>query len=241
MTQPNFNSWQQRTALLLGEAGCARLHTAHVLVAGLGGVGGYAAEALARSGVGALTLVDDDLVQHSNRNRQLVALNSTVGRAKVEVMAERIADIHPGCAVTALAQRINAESIPSLLIPQYTAVVDAIDSLTAKLDLLAAAHSNAVLVASSMGAGGRSDPSALRMGDLMESRNCGLARAVRQGLRRRGIERGILAVWSEETAQPPASADNGQRIHGTLSYLPGLFGLSLAGMVIQRLLETRLR
>jgi len=231
----------ERTRILVGDLGVARLRAARVLLAGLGGVGSFAAEALARAGIGHLTLADHDRVAPSNLNRQLVALGSTLGRPKVEVMGERVLDIHPGCHLTLLDRFLPGEEMPALVAGGFDFVVDAIDSLNSKVALIAACVGEGVPVASSMGAGGRLDPTRLRGGDLMDSRGCPLASAVRQRLRRRGVGRGILAVWSEEPPLPPLPPEPTGRgrpraVNGTVSYLPGLFGLILAGLVIQRLL-----
>ncbi|AGA90723.1 dinucleotide-utilizing enzyme possibly involved in molybdopterin or thiamin biosynthesis [Thioflavicoccus mobilis 8321] len=231
----------ERTRIVVGDNGIARLAAAQVLVVGLGGVGAYAAEALARAGVGRLTVVDGDLVAPSNLNRQLLALGSTIGRRKVEVMAERLADINPACRVTALDRFVGAEEMVDLVADGHDQVLDAIDSLSCKLALLEAALRGGVPVASSMGAGGRSDPARLHLGDLMDSRGCPLAREVRQRLRRRGLGRGVLAVWSDEPPCPPlppepVSRGRPRAVNGTLSYLPALFGLMLAGAVVKWLL-----
>lgn len=234
-------AFSERTRIVIGEAGIAQLQRRHVLVVGLGGVGSYAAEALGRAGVGGLTLVDGDRVAPSNLNRQLLALRSTLGRPKVSVMAERISDIHPDCGLTLIDRFVLAEEMPGLVAGPYDFVLDAIDSLSCKLALLEAALVVGTPVASSMGAGGRLDPTRVRVGDLTESRGCPLAREVRQRLRRRGLGRGVLAVWSDEPPRqplPPQPVSRGRprAVNGTLSYLPALFGLTLAGAVIQRLL-----
>jgi tRNA threonylcarbamoyladenosine dehydratase len=230
-----------RTRLVVGDDGVERLRTARVLLAGLGGVGSYAAEALARAGIGQLTLADFDLVAPSNLNRQLVALGSTIGRKKLDVMSERVRDINPDCRVTPLDRFLLADEMPQFLTPGLDYVVDAIDSLNSKVALIAAARDLGVPVASSMGAGGRTDPSRIRVSDLMDSQVCPLARVVRKRLRRRGVGRGVLAVWSEESPcapHPPEPADRGRAraVNGTVSYLPALFGMMLAGVVIHRLI-----
>ncbi len=220
----------------------ARLAGAHVLVAGLGGVGSYAAEALARAGVGRLTLADHDTVAPSNLNRQLVALRSTLGRPKVQVMAERIADINPHCEVSLMERFLDPDGIPEILALGFDQVADAIDSLSAKVELIAVARARGLSIVSSMGAGGRLDPTRVRVGDLMDTRECGLARALRTRLRRRGLGRGLTVVWSDEPPRPPlppeaVSRGHPRAVNGTLSYMPAIFGLTLAGLLIRRIAE----
>lgn len=231
----------QRTQILMGDAGIRRLGAAHILVAGLGGVGSFAAEALARAGVGRLTLADHDVVTGSNLNRQLLALMSTLGRPKAQLMAERIQDINPDCQVTLIQRFLAPDDMPALLDGGFDQVLDAIDSLSSKVELIAAAMGQGVPIASSMGAGGRLDPTRLRAGDLMDTRVCPLARAVRSRLRRRGIGRGVTVVWSDEPPRPPLPPEDLGRgrpraVNGTISYLPALFGLTLAGIVLNRLI-----
>lgn len=231
----------ERTRIIVGDAGISRLCATHVFVAGLGGVGSFAAEALARAGIGHLTLADFDLVAPSNLNRQLVALGSTIGRKKVEVMGERIRDINPKCRLILIDRFLHADEMPDLLAPGFHFIVDAIDSLNSKIALIAAAREEGIAVASSMGAGGRTDPSRIRIGDVMDSDVCPLAREVRRRLRRRGVGRGVLAVWSDEPPRAPLPPEPTRRgrsrsVNGTVSYLPALFGLTLAGLVVKRLL-----
>jgi tRNA A37 threonylcarbamoyladenosine dehydratase len=231
----------ERTRILVRDRGLERLARAHVFVAGLGGVGSYAAEALARAGVGRLTLADHDVIAPSNLNRQLPALRSTIGRPKVDVMMERIGDINPDCRITPVRRFLFADDMPGMLDGTFDYVVDAIDSLNCKVALIVTAIERGIPVASSMGAGGKLDPSRIVVGDVMDSENCPLARHMRKRLRRRGVGRGVLAVWSNEPAcapLPPEPTDSGRdrAVNGTISYLPALFGLTLAGCVVQRLL-----
>jgi tRNA A37 threonylcarbamoyladenosine dehydratase len=232
----------QRTHILVGDEGLARLQGANVLLAGLGGVGSYAAEALARAGIGRLTLVDLDVVAASNLNRQLPALHSTIGRPKVEVVTERVRDINPACVVTPKAEFIRPEDMEELLSPGFDYVIDAIDSLNCKAALVETAFKREIPVASSMGAGGKLDPTSLVVGDLMDSEVCPLARNMRKYLRRRGIERGVTAVWSTESSCPPlppepTGAGRDRAVNGTISYMPALFGLTLAGVAIRHILR----
>ena len=232
----------QRTQILVGDAGVRRLGAARVLVVGLGGVGSYTAEALARAGVGDLTVVDHDRVAGSNLNRQLLALESTLGRTEAQLMAERIGDINPACRVTQISRFLAPQDVAPLLGDGFDQVVDAIDSLASKVALIATAFGSGVPILSSMGAGGRLDPTRIRVGDLMDTRACPLARAVRVRLRRQGVGRGVTVVWSDEPPRPPLPPEDLGRgrpraVNGTISYLPALFGLTLAGIVVNRLLD----
>ena len=232
----------ERTRILVGDDGVAALRRARLFLAGLGGVGSYAAEALARAGVGALTLVDHDCVAASNLNRQLPALHSTLGRSKIEVVAARILDINPSCRLTLIDEFLSPDNVAAHLAGGYDVVLDAIDSLSSKTALIETAHRLGLPVLSSMGAGGRLDPTRIRVGDLQATRVCPLARAVRSQLRRRGVGRGVIAVWSDEIPLPPLPPEDVGRgrpraVNGTVSYIPALFGLTLAGVAIRQLLE----
>ena len=234
----------ERTRILVDEDGLATLRDARVFLAGLGGVGSYAAEALARAGIGALALVDHDCVAGSNLNRQLPALHSTLGRKKLEVVAERILDINPACRLTLIEEFLAPDTISQHLAYGFDVVLDAIDSLSSKTALIENAYRAGLTVISSMGAGGRLDPTRIRVTDLQLTRVCPLARAVRTQLRRRGVGRGVIAVWSDETPLPPlppqeASRGRPRAVNGTVSFMPALFGFTLAGVAIRRLLGLR--
>ena len=235
----------ERTHILVGDAGVERLQSCHVFLAGLGGVGSFVAEALARMGVGQLTLADHDVVSASNLNRQLVALNSTVGQKKIDVMCQRITDINPDCRLNPLDQFLRTEQFESLMQSQrYDYVVDCIDSLNSKVALISTAYNLGLPVAASMGAGGKLDPTQIKVGDVMDSSFCKLARVVRQRLRRRDIGRGVLCVYSTEVPIPPlppepVSTGRARAVNGTVSYMPALFGLTLAGCVIKQLLAAK--
>jgi tRNA A37 threonylcarbamoyladenosine dehydratase len=234
----------ERTALRIGSDGLARLRGAFVCVAGLGAVGSYAVEALARAGVGRLRVVDSDRVRRSNRNRQLYALESTAGRPKAEVARERILDIHPACQVEALPLFVGAGTLEAVLAGPPDAVIDAIDSCGPKGELIAGAVARGVPVLSSMGAATRTDPSQIRAGDLFKARNCPLARLLRKRLRRRGIVRGVRCVYSLEAPsrcaerEIPDAAWRGRPrdVLGSLPTIPGMFGLWLAHEAIALLL-----
>jgi tRNA A37 threonylcarbamoyladenosine dehydratase len=231
----------ERSHILIGDQGVSRLQTSHVLIAGIGGVGSFVAEALARLGVGQLTLVDHDVVSSSNLNRQLVALHSTLEQNKIEVMAKRIQDINPDCQVTTLNAFLSPDSIPELLTQPFDLVVDAIDSMSSKTALLANAWQEEIPIFSSMGAGGKLDPSQIRTGDLMDTSVCKLASQLRRHVRKRGVGRGIQTVYSIESALsplPPEAMERGRAraVNGTVSYMPSLFGLTLAGLVANHII-----
>lgn len=245
----NMDNRFHRTLLLLGEEGAGRLQAAHVAVFGLGGVGSYACESLARAGVGRITIVDFDKVGVTNINRQNLAFSDTVGRPKVEVMAERIALINPDCQVTALSEFFCEENSDQILAGGFDAVVDAIDSFNPKIRLLVESLRLGLPIFSAMGAAGKIDPAKIRVGDISESTICPMARRIRKRLRAFAIETGIRVVYSIEPPILPFSPETieadkkefslkrgrERMIQGTISYLPALFGLTLAGMVVQHL------
>ncbi len=216
-----------RTRKLIGEEGLALLKGSSVLVVGVGGVGSYAAEAIARAGIGKIALMDGDSVQPSNLNRQLVALTSTLGRNKADVMAERIRDIDPGTEVTAIARFYEEED--ELDLTAYDWVIDAIDSVFAKTALIKTAIDNGVNIVSAMGAAGKFDTQ-FRVADISKTSTCPLAKVMRKRLRAIGIEH-LPVVYSEEK---PVPRDD---VLGTLSYVPGSAGLCLAGYVIRSIID----
>ncbi|KAB2325212.1 MAG: tRNA threonylcarbamoyladenosine dehydratase [Thiobacillus sp. SCN 64-35] len=232
----------ERTRILLTPGEQARLANAHVLVAGLGGVGSYCAEALARAGVGRLTIVDHDTVALSNINRQLPALLSTAGQSKAELMAARIRDIHPGCRLTVLREFLVPETVAEVVPDDTDFVVDCIDSLNCKVALVACSVQRGLHVASSMGAGNKLDPTRIRIADISRTCVCPLASVMRKRLRKRGIAKGVLTVFSDEPGraplppQPVEGRGRARAVNGTISYMPPLFGLMLAGAVVQRLI-----
>lgn len=235
------NSLFERTHILIGDEGIERLQSAHIFVAGIGGVGSFTAEALARMGVGQLTLVDHDVVSASNMNRQLVALQSTIGDPKAEVMTARINDINPDCQVNIIAEFLTPDSIPDILNQHFDVVIDAIDSMSSKTALIETAWRNNMATFASMGAGGKLDPTQVRTGDLMDTSMCKLAKQLRGHLRRRGVGRGIQTVYSVESPLPPLPPEAVGRgrpraVNGTVSYMPSIFGLTLAGMVINHII-----
>ena len=234
-----------RTALLLGDEALGRLARSHVMVVGTGGVGAYAVEMLARTGVGHLTIVDSDAVAPSNLNRQLPALVSTLGQKKVEVLARRIADINPDCRVDAVDATVTAESAPELIDarkPDF--VIDAIDTIAPKVALIVACRRSRCGLISSMGAGGRVDPLKIRYADIADTFGDGLAREVRLRLRRQhGISRGVKVVFSEEAPSQRALAATDERAnkrtsYGTVAWIPAQFGMMLAAWAIKKLTAT---
>ena len=236
-----MDDWKQRTELLLGSGGVATLSRSRVLVVGVGGVGAYAVEMLARAGVGKLDIVDGDNVGVTNVNRQLPALHSTVGQPKVEVMCRRIADINPEAEVKAINCFITEDSVRMLLDGgNYDFVVDAIDSVAPKVALIKHCLASGLRIISSMGAGGRIDASKVRYADLWETYNDGLAKVVRTRLKAEGIRRKLPVVWISEMAETAAviltdEIANKRSSYGTVSYLPAIFGCMLGAYVIRKL------
>lgn len=234
------DDFYSRTALLLRPEGVQRLRDAHVLVVGLGGVGGYAAEQLCRAGVGRLTLVDADKVSESNINRQIIALHSTVGQSKVALFKQRMADINPDCIVDARETFLRDEEMISLLQEQhYDCVVDAIDTLSPKVFLLYHCVSMGLPVVSSMGSAGKVDATALHIADISKSHTCPLAAMVRKRLHRMGITEGIDVVFSTEKVADHSMveeiSENKRTTIGTISYIPPMFGCCCASVVIRKL------
>lgn len=236
MTDSQFS----RTQLLLGETAMERLHRSRVAVFGVGGVGGYAVEALARSGIGTLDLIDSDSVSITNINRQILATHATVGRLKVDVAKERILDIHPKAVVHTYPVFYTPETADSFDFSQYDYIVDAIDTVTGKLCLAERAFAAGVPIISCMGAGNKLNATAFQVTDISKTTVCPLARVMRKELKKRGISH-MKVVFSTEEALTPVGAEEeaaaiGKRqIPGSTSYIPGIAGLILAGEVIKDL------
>lgn len=245
-----------RMELLVGKDGLARLKGAHVAIFGVGGVGSYAAEALARSGVGCLTLVDFDEICLTNVNRQIHALQETIGRSKVEAMAERCRSINPELDVEARHTFYSAENSDELLAPSYDLVLDCIDHMTAKLHLIQSCKEKGLELIASMGAANKLDPSQIKVADLFQTQKCRLAKIIRKELRKRGIEEGVRVVYSTEEFRPlgddtavcsdncicPNKDDQQWRctdrrvILGSSAFVPPIFGLTMAGEAVRLLL-----
>ena len=236
-----MDNWLERTALLLGEEKLDMLRRAHVLVVGVGGVGAYAAEMIARAGVGSMTIADADTVSATNINRQLIALHSTVGRPKAAVMAERLRDINPELRLTAGERYIKDDETYALLdAAKYDYVVDAIDTLSPKLALILATLERGVPLVSSMGAGAKTDPTQLEIADISKTHHCPLAHMLRKRLHKAGVRRGFQAVFSPEPIRKGAmivcEEQNKKSNVGTISYMPALFGIGCASVVVRGLI-----
>ena len=230
-----MNEYLERTTLLIGGERVKRLRQARVAVFGIGGVGGYVVEALARSGVGKLDLIDKDVVSASNINRQIIALTSTIGRPKVEVMRERIADINPNCEVRCYQTFYLPETADNFDFTQYDYVVDAVDTVTAKITLIMEAKEKKIPVISCMGAGNKLDPTAFRVTDIYKTSVCSLAKVMRRELKKRGVL-DLKVVYSEEIPQNSGLFDeNGKQIPGSIAFVPSVAGLILASEVIRDL------
>jgi len=233
--------WLERTRLLLGEQKLEELNNKHVLIVGLGGVGSAAAEMITRAGVGTLTIVDGDVVDTTNRNRQLIALSSNVGKAKAEEMKARLLDINPELNITAIQQFLCGDTLSSLLKNKFDYVVDAIDTLTPKIYLIKNALENQLPIVSSMGAGGRLDPAQIKIADISKSYNDNLARMLRKRLHKMNIYKGVKVVFSSEKIDKSSvilqESENKKSNVGTISYMPPIFGMFIASVVVRDLVS----
>jgi tRNA threonylcarbamoyladenosine dehydratase len=235
-------SWLSRTELLIGKEKLMKLQNSHVLVVGMGGVGSFAAEFICRGGVGTMTIVDGDIVDPSNRNRQLPALSSTHGQSKADIMAARLLDINPDLKLTVIKEFITPEAAEKLLSQHFDYVVDAIDSITPKLIFIKTAFEKKVRIVSSMGAGAKLDPTQLRVVDISKTYNCPFAQYVRKRLKEFKIYKGVKTVFSpEKPIKESLMLTDGTKFkksaYGTISYLPAAFGGVCASVVIRDLIE----
>ena len=235
-----MTNWLERTELLLGGEKLNMLRRARVLVVGVGGVGAYAAEMIARAGVGHMTIADADCVSESNINRQLVALHSTIGRPKCEILAERLRDINPDIELTIVNRFIKDNETDALLdSAKFDYVVDAIDTLSPKLALIKGSLDRGIPLVSSMGAGAKTDPTLMEIKDIAKTHHCPLAHMLRKRLHKIGIKRGFWAVFSPEPVREGAmilcEEQNKKSNVGTISYIPALFGIGCASVVIRSL------
>lgn len=234
-------SWLSRTELLIGRDNLMKLNNAHVLVLGMGGVGSFAAEFIARSGVGRMTIVDGDVIDPSNRNRQLPALATNHGQSKVGIMAERLLSINPDLQLKVVNEFVRPEAIDRLLDTDADYLIDAIDSLTPKLTCLTSAYNKGIKIVSSMGAGGKLDPTKLQVTDISKTYNCPFAQQIRKQLRAEGIKKGITVVFSPELPDKKSimrtdGSNFKKSAYGTISYLPAVFGATAASVVIRALI-----
>ena len=232
--------WQERTLLLLGKEALVRMESSHVLIAGMGGVGAMAAEMICRGGAGRMTLIDADIIQPSNLNRQLPATHSTLGKGKAVVMGERLLDINPGLSLTVIEDFISEETIPGILETNPDYVVDAIDTLSPKIHLIHQTVQKGIKLTSSMGSGGKTDPAQVRVADFADTYNCRLAFVLRKKLRKMGVGGGFSVVFSTEqvpdrTVVQVEGEPNKKSTVGTCSFLPAIFGCTLASIVIRDL------
>jgi len=227
-----------RTELLLGADAMNKLKNSRVAVFGVGGVGGYAVEALARSGVGTLDLIDNDTVSITNINRQIIALHSTVGMLKVDAAAERIRDIYPDTIVNRHACFFLPETADQFDFSKYDYVIDAIDTVSGKVEIILRAQAAGVPVISAMGAGNKLNPGAFKVADIYQTKVCPLARAMRGLLKKKGVKQ-LKVVYSEEEAIKPREEidENGRILPGSLAFVPPVVGLMLAGEVIRDLIK----
>ncbi|ANQ49345.1 tRNA threonylcarbamoyladenosine dehydratase [Flammeovirga sp. MY04] len=235
--------WQERTELLVGTEGLDTLGKAHVLIIGVGGVGGFAAEAIGRAGVGKITLVDGDVIEQSNRNRQIAALISTDGMPKAEVIGNRIKDVNPNVDLDVQKIYLDGENIKELLLAhKYDYVIECIDTLAPKMDVIRTAIQNDIKIVSSMGAGGRMDPTQTKVARLKDTYNCQLAQKIRKRIKEKSIKRKLKVVYSPELIDKSKVKTVEGVLHkastiGTISYMPAVFGLTCASVAIRGILE----
>ena len=238
--------WQERTELLIKEAGIEKLKKSNILIVGMGGVGSFAAEFIARSGVGNLTIADGDIIDITNINRQLPALHSTVGDDKVELMARRILDINPELNLTRINEFLNPERMEEVIqAGNFDYILDCIDSVSPKLALIKAAKRNKIKIISCMGAGGKMDPSKVMVRDISKTRNCFLAKQVRKRLKKENINKGFRCVFSteiqrEDSLKMTDGSNYKKSFYGTISYMPAIFGLYAASEVIRYLIQDKI-
>jgi len=235
-------SWLSRTQLLIGEEALLQLTKCHVLVVGLGGVGSYAAEFIARSGIGRMTIVDGDVVDPSNRNRQLPALATTHGQSKALLMEERLKSINPEIQLQVVREFVNPEMVAQCLQDKPDYIIDAIDSITPKITFMRMSYESKIPLVSSMGAGAKLDPTRLQVVDLSKTYNCPFAQQIRKQLKQHGIRKGITVVFSPENPiRESLMLTDGKNFkksaYGTISYLPAVFGAVTASVAIRNLIK----
>jgi len=236
-----MENWQERTELLIGSENLNKLKNAHVLVVGLGGVGAYAAESICRAGVGEITIVDGDFIHPSNKNRQLIALESTMGKPKAETIGTRLLDINPSLKLHTIQEYIKDDRMIEILDKTYDYVVDAIDTLSPKVFLIYHSVQKGLKIVSSLGSGARLDPTKIKITDLSKSYNCKLGFVLRKRLRKLGVTKGIKVIFSEDKADQNAvivdePGENKKSTVGTISYMPPIYGCMCASVVIRELI-----
>lgn len=234
--------WTERAELLFKKEGLEKLKKSNVLIVGVGGVGSFAAEFIARAGVGKMTIVDGDVVDITNINRQLPALHSTVGKAKIDVVGDRLIDINPELQLTKIKEFLSPERAFEIVTNEFDYVMDCIDSVTPKLNLIIASKRKRVKIVSSMGAGGKMEAAKVKVSDISRTENCFLAKTIKRRLKEAGIDKGVKAVYSSEIQDPNSlritdGSNFKKSFYGTNSYMPGLFGLHAAETVIRHLLK----
>jgi tRNA A37 threonylcarbamoyladenosine dehydratase len=233
--------WLSRTELLIGKENLNKLAASHILIAGMGGVGGYAAEQLCRAGIGELTLIDGDTINATNRNRQIIALISNEGKSKAGMMEQRLKDINPQIRLNIISEYLKEDRFTNILEKQFDYVVDAIDTLSPKVALLTATVKRGYRVVSSMGSGGKLNPENIEINDISKSHHCKFAYIVRKYLHRQGIFTGITAVYSPEPVSKNAiieitGEENKRSVVGTISYMPPIFGCFCASVAIRNII-----
>lgn len=235
-------SWLSRTSLLIGEETLRKLTSKHVMVVGMGGVGSFAAEFIARSGIGKMTIIDGDVVDPTNRNRQLPALATNHGESKVEIMAERIRAINPEIELKVVKEFVNPTMVEEQLKNRPDYIIDAIDSITPKLTFIRLAYESKIPLVSSMGAGAKLDPTKLQVVDISKTYNCPFAQQIRKNLKSSGIRKGVKVVFSpelpiKESLMLTDGKNYKKSAYGTISYMPATFGSVVASVAIRDLMK----
>jgi tRNA threonylcarbamoyladenosine dehydratase len=240
----NDISWLSRTSLLIGNEALQNLTQKHVMVVGMGGVGSFAAEFVARSGIGKMTIIDGDLVDPTNRNRQLPALANNHGQPKVQIMAKRLKEINPELELNVVQEFINPTTVQQQLSLKPDYIIDAIDSITPKITFMQMAYESKISMVSSMGAGGRLDPTRLQVADISKTRVCPFAQQIRKMLKKQGIYKGIKTVFSDEEPVKESliltdGSNYKKSAYGTVSYMPATFGAVTASVAIRDLIKIK--
>jgi len=234
-------NWQERTILLIGEEAVEKLAGSHVFIAGLGGVGGACAEALARAGIGEMSLADADVIQETNINRQLIANHTNIGEIKVEEWKKRLLSINPALRIHTCSVFLKKDTLPGVIQPGVDYIADAIDTLKPKFELISYAVEHHIPLITSLGSGGRLDPSRIMVSDISKSYGCKFGRKLRKKLYRHGIKKGFKAVFSPEEVDKrvliPLNESNKKTVVGTISYMPLMFGYYMASEIIRDLIS----